>query len=95
MYDNRIITPRTVARNVRLHPLTVILSLLVGGTLLGLWGMLIAIPVVATVKILVMHYWDTRTTWPPKRNGKATVAEPEPTTEPESRTETIVPIGRR
>ena len=53
--------------------MTVILSLLVGGTLLGLWGLLIAIPVVATVKILVMHYWDTRMTWPPKR-----AAKPEP-----------------
>src|SRR5256885_9542102 len=42
--DNRVITPRTVARNVRLHPLTVILSLLVVGTPNGLWGMLIAIP---------------------------------------------------
>jgi predicted PurR-regulated permease PerM len=90
--DNRIITPRTVARNVRLHPLTVILSLLVGGTLLGLWGMLIAIPVVATIKILAIHYWDTRMTWPPKRDGESKVepeseprveAEPEPDRESE------------
>jgi len=96
--DNRIITPRTVARNVKLHPLTVILSLLVGGTLLGLWGMLIAIPVVATVKILVMHYWDTRMTWPPQRNGKAAgVSEPEPEqeSEPQVEPEPIVPVERR
>jgi hypothetical protein len=37
---------------------------------------------VATIKILVVHYWDTRMTWPPKRNGKAT-AEPEPEVEAE------------
>ena len=88
--DNHVITPRTVARNIRLHPLTVILSLLVGGTLLGLWGMLIAIPVVATIKILVMHYWDTRMTWPPKRADRPEPApervaqpeEPEPEPEP-------------
>jgi predicted PurR-regulated permease PerM len=64
--DNHLVSPRTVARNVRLHPLSVILSLLVGGALLGLWGMLIAIPVVATMKILLVHYWDTRTVWPPQ-----------------------------
>jgi len=64
--DNHLVTPHTVARNVKLHPLTVILSLLVGGALLGLWGMLIAIPVVATIKILLVHYWDTRTMWPPR-----------------------------
>ncbi|MFN2544446.1 MAG: AI-2E family transporter [Actinomycetota bacterium] len=64
--DNHLITPRTVARNIRLHPLTVILSLLAAGALLGLWGMLIAIPVVAALKILLVHYWDTRTMWPPR-----------------------------
>ena len=64
--DNRLISPHTATRNLRLHPLTVILSLLVGGVLLGLWGMLIAIPVVATMKILVVHYWDTRAVWPPR-----------------------------
>src|SRR5437588_1224341 len=64
--DNHLISPHTVARNLRLHPLTVILSLLVGGALIGLWGMLIAIPLVATLKILVVHYWDTRAVWPPR-----------------------------
>jgi hypothetical protein len=56
----------------------------VGGTLLGLWGMLIAIPVVATIKILAIHYWDTRMTWPPKRDGESKVEpESEPKVEPE------------
>ena len=63
--DNHIISPNVVSRTVRLHPLTVMLSLLAAGTLLGLPGMLLAIPVVASVKILAMHYWDTRMVWPP------------------------------
>src|SRR5205807_4422066 len=74
--DNHLISPHTVARNLRLHPLTVILSLLVGGALIGLWGMLIAIPLVATLKILVVHYWDTRAVWPPRAGGDE--AEPRP-----------------
>jgi predicted PurR-regulated permease PerM len=73
--DNRLITPHTVARNLRLHPLTVILSLLVGGALLGLWGMLIAIPVVATLRILLVHYWDTRAMWPPRGSEPPPPAE--------------------
>jgi hypothetical protein len=28
--------------------------------------MLIAIPLVATLKILLVHYWDTRAVWPPR-----------------------------
>jgi predicted PurR-regulated permease PerM len=74
--DSHFVSPHTVARNLKLHPLTVILSLLVGGALLGLWGMLIAIPVVATIKILFVHYWDKRAVWPPPG------AEPEPEDRP-------------
>jgi predicted PurR-regulated permease PerM len=68
--DNHIISPNMIGRTVRLHPVTVVLGLLVGGTLLGLWGMLLAIPVIATVKILILHAWDTRMTWPPPSSGE-------------------------
>ncbi|MGH7425574.1 MAG: AI-2E family transporter, partial [Candidatus Methylomirabilales bacterium] len=64
--DNHIISPNIVARTVKLHPVTVMLALLAGGTLLGLWGMLLAVPVVASAKILLLYAWDTRLTWPPK-----------------------------
>ena len=67
--DNHIISPNVVARTVRLHPLTVMLSLLAAGTVMGLWGMLLVIPVVAAVKILLMHYWDTRAMWPPPQEA--------------------------
>jgi predicted PurR-regulated permease PerM len=42
------------------------LSLLVGGTLLGLWGMLLAVPTVAAMRVVVLHVWDTRSIWPPR-----------------------------
>jgi predicted PurR-regulated permease PerM len=63
--DNHVLSPNIVARTVRLHPVTVMLGLLAGGTLLGLWGVLLAVPVLATVKILLLHAWDTRMRWPP------------------------------
>jgi predicted PurR-regulated permease PerM len=68
--DNHIISPNMIGRTVRLHPVTVMLGLLVGGALLGLWGMLLAIPVIATVKILILHAWDTRMKWPPPSSGE-------------------------
>jgi predicted PurR-regulated permease PerM len=73
--DNHIMSPNIVARTVKLHPVTVMLSLLAGGTLLGLWGMLLAVPVVASAKILMLHAWDTRSSWPP--DAPLTVAEAE------------------
>lgn len=64
--DNHILSPNIVARTVNLHPVTVMLGLLAGGTLLGLWGMLLAVPVLASMKILMLHAWDTRVQWPPR-----------------------------
>jgi predicted PurR-regulated permease PerM len=63
--DNHILSPNIVGRTVKLHPVTVMLGLLAGATLLGLWGMLLAVPVMASLKILMLHVWDTRGTWPP------------------------------
>lgn len=49
--DNFILIPLVVARIVNLHPVTVILSVLLGAQLLGILGMLISIPVASTLKV--------------------------------------------
>jgi predicted PurR-regulated permease PerM len=94
--DNHILSPNIVARTVKLHPVTVMLALLAGGTLLGLWGMLLAVPTVAAAKILLLHAWDTRITWPPRKVGAETPqAEPAqagpPVTEPVDRRTEVAP----
>lgn len=45
-----------ISRNVHLHPVTVIASLLAGGFLFGVLGVVIAIPLVAVLKILARRY---------------------------------------
>lgn len=55
------ITPRVMSDQVDLHPTLVIFSLLVGGAVLGFWGMILAIPVAATAKGLFVYYWEQRT----------------------------------
>jgi hypothetical protein len=70
--DNHILSPNIVARTVRLHPVTVMLGLLAGGTLLGLWGMLLAVPVLASIKVVLLHAWDTRMQWPPPSSAPET-----------------------
>lgn len=76
--DNHVISPNIVARTVRLHPVTVMLALLAGGTLMGLWGMLLAVPTVAAVKVLLLHAWDTRMQWPPPGPVEREALAPEP-----------------
>jgi predicted PurR-regulated permease PerM len=63
--DNHIVSPNVLARTVKLHPVTVMLGLLIGGTLAGLVGMLLTVPVIASAKIVLLHLWDSRMQWPP------------------------------
>ena len=44
-------------RAVKLHPAVVMLALLAGGTLGGFFGLLLAVPAAATLKIVIGHLW--------------------------------------
>ena len=58
--DNHFVSPNVMRRTVNLHPVTVILALLAGGTLAGFWGVLLGVPAVAVGKVLLAHLWSTR-----------------------------------
>jgi predicted PurR-regulated permease PerM len=58
--DNHIISPNVMKRAVNLHPVTVMLTLLAGGGIAGFWGVLLAVPAVAVIKLLAAHFWMTR-----------------------------------
>jgi predicted PurR-regulated permease PerM len=58
--DNHLITPMVQRARVNLSPLVIILALIVGGSLAGLLGVLVAIPVTAAIRIVVGHLWRTR-----------------------------------
>ncbi len=55
--DNHFISPVVMHRLVKLHPVVVMLSLLLGGTLLGFFGLLVAVPTAAVLKIIIGHVW--------------------------------------
>ena len=72
--DNQIVSPLVMGKTVRLHPLVVLLALLVAGTLYGIFGLLVAVPLVAGANVLLGHLWRTRVPWageeeplPPRR----------------------------
>jgi predicted PurR-regulated permease PerM len=52
--------PRLMRDSVGLHPILVLLSLLVGANVAGLWGAIFGIPIVAVVAILVGYFFDLR-----------------------------------
>jgi len=55
--DNHFITPQVMQRAVALHPSAVMLALLAGGALGGFVGLLLAVPVTATLRIIGAHLW--------------------------------------
>lgn len=55
--ENHIIVPKIMGHTIDLHPVTVILSLLVGGQLFGVVGMIMAVPVSALLKVLFRQLW--------------------------------------
>jgi predicted PurR-regulated permease PerM len=57
MIDNIVIAPAVLSHNVNLHPLTVALVLVLGGELGGTLGLLIAIPVASTIKVVVQEFY--------------------------------------
>jgi predicted PurR-regulated permease PerM len=57
LIDNILIAPAVLSHNVDLHPLTVALVLLIGGEILGVLGLLIAIPVASTIKVVVQEFY--------------------------------------
>jgi predicted PurR-regulated permease PerM len=57
--DNHFISPLVMQRAVKLHPAAVLLALLAGGTLGGFFGLLMAVPTTAVLKILGGHLWRT------------------------------------
>jgi predicted PurR-regulated permease PerM len=51
--ENNLIVPRVMARAVNLHPVAVMLAILAGGELLGISGALLAVPLVASLSVVV------------------------------------------
>ncbi len=78
-FENHVIQPQVQKRTVNVQPFITIVAVLFGATLLGVLGALVAIPIAASIQILLREYVDLRT-----MSIKTTPPEPpsEPPTEP-------------
>ena len=55
--DNAIITPLIIGKSVELGPVTTIVVILLGEQLLGLIGLLMAVPIAAMCKLIIEEVW--------------------------------------
>lgn len=58
--DNHLISPNVLRATVSLHPAVIILVIVLGGGIGGIWGVLLAVPITAALKVLLGHLWRTR-----------------------------------
>jgi predicted PurR-regulated permease PerM len=75
--ENNVLQPVVYRRTVALHPLLVLVAVLIGGTLLGVLGALVAIPVAGAVQIVARDWWRLRKeNRPPLATGAVATAGP-------------------
>jgi predicted PurR-regulated permease PerM len=58
--ENNLLQPVIYRRTVQLHPLLVIIAVLIGASLQGILGALVAIPVAGAVQIVARDWWELR-----------------------------------
>jgi predicted PurR-regulated permease PerM len=58
--EGHFIAPKIVSDSVGLSPLMVIVAILIGGELLGIGGMFLAVPVAAMIRVFALHAFPER-----------------------------------
>jgi predicted PurR-regulated permease PerM len=59
-FENHVLVPKVMERQVGVSAVTVIVALLIGGNLLGIVGALLAVPTAAIVQVLFMEIVEIR-----------------------------------
>jgi predicted PurR-regulated permease PerM len=95
VFDN-IVAPRVIGGSVNLHPLLTLLTLLSAGTLFGMWGVLLGVPVAAAVQVILINLFpqlktDDRIMLKAEHAVKATLSTESEATKPEARKTESVP----
>ena len=80
--ENHLIQPQIQKRTVNVHPFVTIVAVLFGATLLGVLGALVAIPVAASIQILLREWVDLRTLTIKPEPPEPPPAPPPPTPPP-------------
>ncbi|MEA2249052.1 MAG: hypothetical protein QOH46_3581 [Solirubrobacteraceae bacterium] len=74
--ENSVIQPMIQRRAVNTHPFVVLVAVLFGSTLFGVPGALLAIPVAASLQIVLLEWWRQR------RDQRMPLEQPPPPTAP-------------
>ncbi len=60
--DANVLQPNIVAKSVDLHPVVVFVGLIIGNLLMGIFGMIIVVPLLAIIKIIIKYKSEKKNT---------------------------------
>lgn len=83
--ESHVVAPMVMGQVVRLHPAVILLVVLLGGSVAGLLGLLLAVPLAASAHVLVRHLWRRSVSWaddPAFPHGPEPPHRPEPPHDP-------------
>ncbi|SPF52076.1 conserved membrane hypothetical protein [Candidatus Desulfosporosinus infrequens] len=55
--EGNIISPKLMGDSVGLHPIWIVFSILAGGEIAGFWGMFLAVPLAAIIRVVFSHIY--------------------------------------
>ena len=59
--ENNLVAPKIIGENMGMHPIIILLSIIIGGGVFGVFGMILSVPLVAIGKIIILYVIDKRT----------------------------------
>ncbi|MBN6186453.1 AI-2E family transporter [Aneurinibacillus sp. BA2021] len=53
--ESNVVAPFIVGKSLHMHPLLIIVSVMIGGEIAGITGLILAVPIVASLKVVLQH----------------------------------------
>lgn len=76
-FEDRYLVPKVYSRTLNVPPLVVLLAVLVGAELLGIAGVLLALPAAAAGRVVLDYYWPAERQSPDQSSEQLPVGEEE------------------
>jgi predicted PurR-regulated permease PerM len=64
-----VLVPRIIGRSLNLHPLIVFVGALIGASVAGVFGILLAAPLLASAKMVLLYVYQKLLDLPPFENS--------------------------
>ena len=77
-FEDRILVPRVYGRTLNLPPIIVLVAVLAGAELLGITGVLLALPLTAAGRVLLDYAMQSRMKLPPQPSDEVLAPDPKP-----------------